>query len=72
MPEELALDTTVLVRANVSLASGRQDATLLAARLRLLKRVNARQAVVLISARLAKEYTRRLASYRNDLVLLVL
>jgi len=68
VPEELTIDTTVLVRANVTLTPAREAATLLAARLGLLQRVNARQAAVLISMRLANEYARRLRNYRNEVV----
>src|SRR6266516_5070003 len=68
MPEELAIDTSVLVRANITLTPERSAATLQAARLSLLRRVQSRQAAVLISERLAAEYGHRITTYKNDFV----
>ena len=68
MPEELAIDTSVLVRANVTQTRARAAATLQAARLALLQRIQDRQASVLISERLAAEYGQRVTKYKNEFV----
>ena len=68
MPEELAIDTSVLVRANITQTPDRAAATLQAARLSLLRRIQNHQAAVLISQRLAAEYGQRITTYKNEFV----
>jgi hypothetical protein len=68
MPEEAALDTTVLRRANVPLEGTRASATLLARRLSLLQRTCRKEMCVLISTRLLHEYADQIKSAQNDFV----
>ena len=68
MPEEVAIDTTVLVGANIVQTPERAAATPQAARLALLQRIQDREAAVLISERLAAEYRKQITTYKNEFV----
>ena len=68
MPEEVAIDTTVLVGANITQTLKPAAAALQAARLALLQRIQDHQAAVLISARLVAEYRRQITTYKNEFV----
>ena len=68
MPEEVAIDTTVLVRANITQTLEPSAAALQAARLALLQRIQDHRAAVLISARLVAEYRRQITTYKNESV----
>jgi hypothetical protein len=68
VPHEAALDTTVLRRANVPLQGTRADATLMAKRLALLRRIRTNEINVLVSQRLIQEYSDQLKTYQNEFV----
>lgn len=68
MPHEAAIDTTVLQRANVPLTPDRVAATLLARRLSLLQSIFDNEICVLISRRLAHEYSQQLRVQKNEAV----
>lgn len=68
MPEEVAIDTTVLVGANITQTPEPAAVALQAARLALLRRIQDRQADVLISKRLAAEYRKQVTTYKNEFV----
>jgi hypothetical protein len=65
---EAALDTTVLQRANVELTPNREAASRLARRISLLRRISNGDLCVLISNRLAVEYSHQLRVIRNDVL----
>lgn len=68
MPDEAAIDTTVLRRANVTLVGGREDARRLSRRLSLLSRIRRNEIFVLISAHLIHEYREQIKFAQNDFV----
>jgi hypothetical protein len=68
VPEEAALDTTVLRRANVELKENRAAAVRMSSRLALLRRICKKEIVVLISERLAHEYMVQLRDVQNEVV----
>lgn len=68
MPDEIALDTTVLRRANVILVPGREDATLMGRRLSLLNHICSNNISILISASLIQEYQEQIRFAQNDFV----
>jgi hypothetical protein len=72
VPPEFAVDTSVLVNANVKQTSDHTEAVRQAARLLLLQRVQSQQAAVLISRQLVAEYKRKITSFENDYVRLFL
>lgn len=68
MPDQVALDTTVLRRANVTLTGDRAEANLMARRIDLLKRIHAKKACLLVSPTLVAEYMAQVMPPRNDFV----
>jgi hypothetical protein len=68
MPEQVAIDTTVLVGANITQTPEPAESALQAARLALIQRIQGHQAAVLISAKLVAEYRKQITTYRNDSV----
>jgi hypothetical protein len=65
---EAAIDTTVLRRANVVLAGNRAAAKLMARRLSLLQRIEAKQVTALISNPLVHEYLEQLRPLQNEFI----
>lgn len=68
MPNEVALDTTVLRRANVELEGTRAAATLMAKRLALLTRIRKGEISVLVSLRLVHEYLDQVRPSKNEYI----
>jgi hypothetical protein len=68
MPEEVAIDTTVLVGANITQTPQQAAAAPQAARLALLRRIQDRKAAVLISAKLLAEYRKQITTFKNEFV----
>src|SRR5258706_14631690 len=64
MPTEVALDTTVVFKANVPLTLGREGARL-ARRLNLLRQIRHREVVVLVSLRLLHEYVQQVKPHNE-------
>lgn len=68
MAEEVAIDTTVLRRANVPLTQDRASKGAMSRRVRLLERIRRRDFVVLMSQRLADEYLDQISERNNDYI----
>jgi len=69
MPEECAIDTSVLQKANALVTKRPRPTSVFARRIRLLRDVFAGRRTVLISRRLLAEYRSKLPSPRNDVIL---
>ena len=68
MPDEAAVDTTVLRLSNVLLVDGRENATRLKRRLSLLGRICKKEICILISVRLIHEYREQVILGQNEIV----
>lgn len=68
MPEECAIDTTVLQKANAEITSRPRAHSVFVRRINLLLDVQAERITVLISRQLLAEYEQKLPSPRNDFI----
>lgn len=68
MPEHAAIDTTVLVNANKPLLVIDDDTSQLPGRYRLLRRIEGKEIVVLLSDSLLQEYIKQIKKPRNDFI----
>jgi len=68
MPQECAIDTSVLQKANATLEHPPRERSLFRRRLQLLDEIRRGVRVALISQRLLAEYRRQVRSPRNDFV----
>jgi len=68
MPDECAIDTSVLQKANAPITQRLRSRSQFVRRIELLRDIQQRRKIVLISRQLLAEYERNVASPRNDFV----